>query len=163
MCQWQMWGENMTLVLQVRGNASAGDPAGPLGSLKWQCHSSGSRVGRWSRYLQLLGQEGVLADGVDAQPLVRVLICQLPPLHIPQHPPVHIVAARLRHARWGENLSAKIKFMIPACCTYGLPNSSMNYSYKRVFIRLFLIASLQCTSCPRCLVRRSQQGAERRK
>lgn len=52
-----------------------------------------------AQYLQLLGQDGVLSDGVDPQPLVSILERQLPPLHIAQHPPVHEVAPHLSCAR----------------------------------------------------------------
>lgn len=68
-------------------------------------------------YLQLPGKDGVLPDGVDPQPLIRILVCHLPSLDVPQHPPVHIVAPHLPWAGWGKNLIKEMKLVIPACCT----------------------------------------------
>lgn len=58
-------------------------------------------------YLQLLGKDGILPDGVDPQPLIRIFIRRLPSLDVPQHPPVHVVAPHLPWAGRGKNLIKK--------------------------------------------------------
>jgi len=88
-----------------------------------------------ARYLQLLGEDGVLPDGIDPQPLVRILVRQLPSLDVPQHPPVHVVAPRLPWARRGQNLVTKMHFLIPSCYTRvpqvrAIP---LNASFVRLF------------------------------
>lgn len=61
------------------------------------------------QYLQLLGKDGILPDGVDPQPLICILIRRLPSLDVPQHPPVHVVAPHLPWAGRGKNLIKKNK------------------------------------------------------
>lgn len=50
--------------------------------------------------LEVFWQNGILSERIDPKPLICVFIRHLPPLHITQHSPVHIVTSNLTWCWW---------------------------------------------------------------